>query len=521
MERGKLRGTLGKHGKNIATAAALALFALTALLFFFRILRSGAGIPATTTAVIYISAACLAIGGLVCFRFAVSKSDMKPERIFTVFMIAAGLVYTVVFLPFTVPDEPAHYLSAYRISNYLTLNFDQFGDGRLLIRNADLELFASLRSTRLSPEYYASVAKGCDFFVSGAGASFIPAEFVSAAPFGYIASALGISLGRMLHFGAVPTFYIGRLANLALYILAVRFAIKRVPYGKTAFFIIASLPMAIHLAASYSYDPSVIALALLFVSQVLYMREKPEKASAKDILLCALWAVLLAPSKLVYFPLLFLVFIIPSDKLNANKRVSAAIKVGVVLLGAAALLLIQGGSLFSAFGGGKCTWTDGRLYSLSDVFAHPFASLGMLFGTIAKKGGFYLASMTCSHTGWHQLAMPFYVWLPALALLFASLLPSEDEPRGSLTGKSRISALVIWIVSAAAVMAAMLLTWTPVSSGVIEGVCGRYFIPLLPLLLIALRFRRFTLPAKSGRYIVWAGIFFGTLMPFIYFGMIF
>ena len=299
MERKELSGSLEKRGKWLRAAIAPALFAAVALFFFFNILRCTADIPAVTAAIVYLSAACLAVGAFLCGRHMILVADVKPEKVFTLFMIVAGVLYTAVFLPFTVPDEPSHYLSAYRISNYMTFNFDQFGEERLLIRNADLELFASLRGTQLSPEYYKGIAGGFDMFVSGAGASYIPAEFASAAPLGYLASAFGIALGRMLHFGAIPTFYLGRIANLALYIIAVRFAIKRAPYGKTAFFVIASLPMAIQLAASYSYDSSATALALLLVSQVLYIREKPEKASVWDILLCALWAVLLAPSKLV------------------------------------------------------------------------------------------------------------------------------------------------------------------------------------------------------------------------------
>lgn len=521
MESNKTLRLPEKRGKGIAVAAALTLFAVVALFFFFNILRCDADMPVVPTAIAYLSVACLAMGALFCGKRMILDSGAEPEKVFTLFMIVAGALCMTVFLPFTVPDEPSHYLSAYRISNYLTLNFDQFGEERLLIRKADYELIASLRSTQLSPQYYAEIAKGFDIFSSGSGASFIPAEFTGDAPFGYIASAFGIALGRMLHFGAVPTFYLGRIANLAVYILAVRFAIKRAPYGKTAFFAIATLPMAIHLVGSYSYDSSIIALALLFVSQVLYIREKPEKASVWDIILCAIWAALLAPSKLVYFPLLFLVFLIPSEKLPFKKSAAMLIKSGVVALGAAALLLMQGGSLFAAFGDAKCAWTDGRLYSLADVFAHPLNTLRVLLQTVAAKTDFYLASMTASYTGWHQLVLPVFVWAPTLALLFASFLPAADEPRGSLTGRSRASALAIWIVSAAAIMAAMLLTWTPVGSSVVEGVQGRYFIPLLPLLFVAMRGKRLTLPENGGRYIICACVYVGLLMPFVYFGMVF
>ena len=34
------------------------------------------------------------------------------------------------------------------------------------------------------------------------------------------------------------------------------------------------------------------------------------------------------------------------------------------------------------------------------------------------------------------------------------------------------------------IMVVMLLSWTPIGSGVIQGVQGRYFLPILPLTLL-------------------------------------
>ena len=41
-----------------------------------------------------------------------------------------------------------------------------------------------------------------------------------------------------------------------------------------------------------------------------------------------------------------------------------------------------------------------------------------------------------------------------------------------------------------ATMLVMLMSWTPLGSSVVEGVQGRYFLPVLPLALTALRSRR-------------------------------
>ena len=45
----------------------------------------------------------------------------------------------------------------------------------------------------------------------------------------------------------------------------------------------------------------------------------------------------------------------------------------------------------------------------------------------------------------------------------------------------------------------MLMSWTPLGSPVVEGVQGRYFLPILPLGLLALRSRSVTLEAPVER----------------------
>ena len=47
-----------------------------------------------------------------------------------------------------------------------------------------------------------------------------------------------------------------------------------------------------------------------------------------------------------------------------------------------------------------------------------------------------------------------------------------------------------------ALMMVFLLTWTPYGSKVIEGTQGRYFLPVLPLVVLLLRNRNLTL--KKG-----------------------
>jgi len=54
---------------------------------------------------------------------------------------------------------------------------------------------------------------------------------------------------------------------------------------------------------------------------------------------------------------------------------------------------------------------------------------------------------------------------------------------------NRLLALGIFIATAAGVLLSQFLVWSAICGDVIEGVQGRYFLPVLPLLLVSMRGR--------------------------------
>ena len=52
-------------------------------------------------------------------------------------------------------------------------------------------------------------------------------------------------------------------------------------------------------------------------------------------------------------------------------------------------------------------------------------------------------------------------------------------------------------------MLSMLLAWTPIGSKVISGVQGRYFLPFLPVLLMALKNDALVLTRERNRKILY------------------
>lgn len=67
----------------------------------------------------------------------------------------------------------------------------------------------------------------------------------------------------------------------------------------------------------------------------------------------------------------------------------------------------------------------------------------------------------------------------------------------------------------------IMFSWTPISLNYIKGVQGRYFIPILPIVALAMRGKKLLRPANSDKYIIFFCIYYNMLMPLVYFGSLF
>ena len=436
------------------------------------------------------------------------------ERLFLISMIVLSLAYMLLFPPVTVPDEQAHYISAYRMSNFFLFHWGQWGNPDVLMRAADFNFFDQFDSNGyVSGETYRLLADNFSLFADGTEQVIYSADAVTNVPLGYLASALGIALGRLFHLGGVPVFYLGRMFNMAQYIVLACFAMRRIPFGKAALFIISMFPMTLHLCASYSYDCMIIGVSMLFVAEVVRMI-CGDSVRRGQLILCAVYCFVLAPSKLVYTPLLFLVLLIPGAKLKGVFRRPALLKVIWIAAGIAGLLIGQLGSLASYVdedAGSYIAWAGEPGYSLNWVL-HNIAKTVLIFlNTLIGQTDYYFNTMLGGQLGWLQLHIPGYFYL-LFALLFVLACLKKRQETDRLGFASKCWVLLLVLGSCALVLASMFLSWTPMSSDSILGVQGRYFLPLLPAVFLLLRSDAIQVTGSIDRHIVFLG---GALNVFV------
>ena len=105
----------------------------------------------------------------------------------------------------------------------------------------------------------------------------------------------------------------------------------------------------------------------------------------------------------------------------------------------------------------------------------------MLYHTIMVKKDFYLSTMV-SNLGWLTIQIPklsYYLFF--VSMIFATCTESVKHKLGN-----RFWYICVVVIEVALIILGMYLYWTTVGSFVTEGVQGRYFLPLVLLLCVAL-----------------------------------
>ena len=250
---------------------------------------------------------------------------------------------------------------------------------------------------------------------------------------------------------------------------------------------ISLLPIMIQQAASFSYDGVLMGIVFLFISICIYLM-KEDNAGTKWYVLCALAALYLLLNKgAVYLPIALIMFLIKKPQalqkitLSRNKKIAILL---VVVAVAAIVAVTRFMPILSniALAGEASQGPDDKL-SLGYLIGHPLLVVRLFWNTIFDSSDKLFLGALGGVLGWHNKVV--VAFLPVLNLLGLILLSnaSDDE---KITGKLRGLFLAAGVLSMGMISLAMMLAETTYSSKAILGLQGRYFVPQMLLIIIAL-----------------------------------
>lgn len=438
------------------------IFSLQASTVYFKLLIGGVLLCST---------------GLVCLG---SWRSWPHEICFLLAFLPMALVFLVCVPLYQVPDEGLHAVRAFALS-----------DGQVFQRIVQLPSGFRLDTpVPMTSDIWKSLIRDVHLDWSQTQ-PFDIATTVFYSPLNYLPQSLGIRLGRLFTDRLYLLAAFGRLFSLLTVCTVLYQCIQKLPVGKNLLLAISLMPMFVQEAASLAADGLIFAILAADVTLFVCLLKQSTPMNRRQKALLILLCVLTLSVKPLYFVFILSFAFLPKERFAEGKRrtliLAYASSIALALLWLGPMLLGQ--DMTTA----KRADVDASLHrQLLFILSDPLEYLRCLIRTLVEKGEFYI----------HSTAASFLLLSTGLPCIFVflqyALLGLYCSHDGGLAEypMARHALLLCSLFSALVIFTGEYLQWTQVGFHVIEGVQGRYFIPLLFPTLLAVSSRK-TAPSAS------------------------
>jgi uncharacterized membrane protein len=417
---------------------------------------------------------------------------MRSDR----FFLAAGLAYGLVFVfatpPFQVPDEPAHFYRAYAVSEG-TLSAQSLDGGVGAVLPDSLEELGAgyKRDLAFHPERKVAperILRSLEAPLDAGRRRFV--DFRTSAqftPVPYLPQAAGIAVARWLGAPALGLLYAARLANLLAATFLIAIGLRRLPSYAWLLTMLALTPMAVFLRASASADALGTTVAFLLAGTAARLAwGEEEQGRWRDVAVLTACSAALCLSKPVYVPLALVVLLIPAARFPGGRRGPALLLFGAVTAAAFGLGMATAGAVDVPV---RVDVPVDRARQIESALAEPFRVAWIITEDYLHLGRRYVAQVV-GQLGWLDANLPKPLLWGYAALL--GLLALFDTRRTvAVSPGQRLLLVLVALATLALVSASQYATWTPYGADYVEGIQGRYFLPLAPAVAWILHTRRF------------------------------
>jgi uncharacterized membrane protein len=416
----------------------------------------------------------------------------RPATVFVCLSLIFGALSIWANPPLRGPDEIAHFVRAYGISQgvlvpatvvrgrmgtympaHLYADFAIFRDAERTFGGGDFryhEVFFEWRQSRAR-----QTDAGDDH-----QRVFVPYEGSEGySPVTYLPYSLAAWAGGAAGLDFMWMSYLMRAAGLVAMTLVLAYAIHATPWLKWAFFMIAMLPAALYGRSAIGADGGTLAFTMVVVA--LCLRAVHRSRSSAGALRRSLWmtlAILAKPSQIVFALMELITGRFRS--LPRRFRSLALVTLPGLLLGPVWVLMISGelATWRIVEGTGRPAEEFDPLWKLGFMLQNPLYFPRMFASTlVGQLGGLWQQAIGVLG----RLDTPLRWW--AYPLLSGLLLMTWVE-RLEIDRETRVRLICVnaGLIAVYTVFVYLILfmTWTPLNVDVIWGVQGRYFLMVLP-----------------------------------------
>ncbi len=405
------------------------------------------------------------------------RKNIKVENIFLITIPVICLFYIICMPTFKNHDEIYHWYRAYEVSTGKLME-EVDGDtlGTILPQS-----ISDVTTDDWQSITYAKVRESLNAELDKEDTALLYSETSAVYSFvQYIPQAIGIFITRIFTDKVLLLAYGGRIINMVFSIILIYFAIKKIPFGKKILLLLSFIPIAIEGFSSLSPDAMTISMAFFYIAYILSLAFSKENhiIDGKKIAILTVLSVIMAMCKIVYLPLILLLFIIPKEKFKNEKKIKNIFIIGAIAVVLNLIWLMVAGIYLSHF-----RERDSSIQVIS-ILTNPIKYLQNCLYTVNLNGQEYIYSMFGGELGWGELVQlnSIVPYILCFILIWITITDQTIKDKFKLYQK-------VWITIAAIAVVGLIFTslyvqWTTIGSDSVLGIQGRYFIPILPLVAL-------------------------------------
>lgn len=405
------------------------------------------------------------------------KDNIKLEKKFLILAIPIYIIYILLIPINGGHDEYSHWSRIFEITEGALVSeiSDDNLSGHIMPEAVDLNIpWINNFKYRYMSDYKPKMLDYSEkkFISDGTAQVYSPVQ--------YLPQVIGVSIAKGMTNNTLIIYYIGRIINFIFCISILYLAIKTIPYAKRIFFILAFIPIAIEGFTTLSADGMLISVCYYFIAYILSIIENREKINIKDYIIITILGIFIALSKIVYIPIIGLLILIPESKFKSKK--DKIVKISIII---PILLLINiiwlkiAGSYLDVFTEGK------SLDQIAFILSNPFRYIQTILYSVEQNGINWVLQLFGRDMIHNEVIVNNIIPIILMIITIITVFNDNYNEDKKITNIITILAIIITIISL--ILTSIYIQWTYYGSEMIHGVQGRYFLPILPLILFIIK----------------------------------
>lgn len=308
---------------------------------------------------------------------------------------------------------------------------------------------------------------------------------VQYAPFAYIPQAAALAIGKSLGLSVMDSYVLARaFAAAVASILVVTAVVMLWRTGASVFVLsLLLLPMSVFLIASTSQDGILLGVGALLAAVVARSFDREPGRDRWLPYAATACLTVLALARLPYLALLPVLWMPALWSHSDGRRFT--VRLPMVFCTAFVLAAFAGWMAMTEPVRVKVYPLDDKVVSTADqimfLVHNPAFVWDLARNTLAVNRMSYTMGFI-GVLGWLSIVLPQWGYRLAMASLLATFAAVPPPANRRVADVSLV--VLALILTSGGMFLAQYLTWTAVGAPVIDGIQGRYFLPIAPLLLI-------------------------------------